>query len=187
MLLEEFISRAEAVGSECRMASCPRNAVEAVSSILLEEEVRDEPGHIALWAEDRLIGEEERQELSKRIPGVRFEATREAASQAAVGITWVDWGVAQTGTLVSNSAAAGHRLASMLPPVHVALLPADRIVDDMAGALARLDVRQCGYVGAITGPSRTADIERVLTIGVHGPRRLVIVLMEVSPAKGEDQ
>jgi len=187
MLLEQFTRQAQAVGSECRLASDHRHVVEAVCSILMEEEVRDEPGRLAVWADNRLLGEAERQELSKRIPGVRFEVTREAAAQAAVGITWMEWGVAQTGTLLSNSAAAVHRLASTLPPVHVALLPAERIVGDIATALARFDVRQCGYIAAITGPSRTADIERVLTIGVHGPRRLVIVLIQEGVGRDESQ
>ena len=54
-----------------------------------------------------------------------------------------------------------------LPSVHVALGPADGIQPDMAAALKRIHPRQSRYISMITGPSRTADIERVLTIGAH--------------------
>jgi len=53
-----------------------------------------------------------------------------------------------------------------------------RILPDLAALLGRIDPGQTGYISMITGPSRTADIERVLTIGVHGPERLVIVFVD---------
>ena len=68
--------------------------------------------------------------------------------------------------------------ASALPLIHVPVVPTDAIQPDMASALARIHPSQSGYISMITGPSRTADIERVLTIGVHGPARLVIVFVD---------
>ena len=64
------------------------------------------------------------------------------------------------------------------PTIHVAVVPTDAIQPDMASALARVHPSQTGYISMITGPSRTADIERVLTIGVHGPARLVVVFVD---------
>jgi len=183
-MFDLFTKQAEAVGAECRLVGDRRQAISLIVSVLKTEGVEDLPGRWAVWANDRLMGEDERREILHGAPGVRFDVSRETASQALVGISDMDWGVAQTGTLLSNASAVDCRLVSTLPPIHVALLPVNRIVLDMATALARLDVRRCAYVAAITGPSRTADIERVLTIGVHGPRRLLIVLIQDSEHGG---
>lgn len=149
-----------------------------ILAALREEGVEEEQGRWAVWADEGLLLPGERQLVLSRMPGVRFDVTRDNAGQALAGISEMDWGVAQTGTLLSDSSFVRRRLVSTLPQVHIALLPVSRIVSDMATALAQFDVRTCGYLAAITGPSRTADIERVLTIGVHGPRKLIIILVE---------
>lgn len=104
---------------------------------------------------------------------------RQQAGQLAVGITPALFGIAETGTLVVDSTDEDLRLCSMLPAMHIALLPADSVYPDMdaiADKLAQLTARSPGYLAFITGPSRTADIERELTIGVHGPAELTILL-----------
>jgi len=105
---------------------------------------------------------------------------RGAADRIHTGVTPAQWGVAETGTIIIDSRSEQTRLASMLPLVHVALLPRDRIVpslDAIAGELEDLMAAGPGYLAFITGPSRTADIERVLTIGVHGPAELHILIL----------
>jgi L-lactate dehydrogenase complex protein LldG len=57
-------------------------------------------------------------------------------------------------------------------------VPTASLLPDLAAVLARVDPRTSTYLAFITGPSRTADIERVLTIGVHGPGRLIIVFVD---------
>ncbi len=116
--------------------------------------------------------------LAGRVPGLRFDVTRELAAQAKAGISQFEWAAAGTGTLLQDATAVDQRLVSSLPLLHIAMVPAARIVADVPTALAKFDPKQCGYLAAITGPSRTADIERVLTIGVHGPERLVIVFVD---------
>ncbi|MEW6242906.1 MAG: lactate utilization protein [Bacillota bacterium] len=102
-----------------------------------------------------------------------------SAAGAALGICCYEMGVADTGTLVADASTYDARLVSSLPPVHVAILNSDDLVPDMATALSRMYVRPRppAYVAMVTGPSRTADIERELTLGVHGPGRLVIFLL----------
>ena len=86
--------------------------------------------------------------------------------------------MADTGTLVQDATAADKRLVSTLPFIHVALIATSGLRADMPAWLADVQPDAIGYLAMITGPSRTADIERVLTIGVHGPQRLIIVFVD---------
>ena len=97
-----------------------------------------------------------------------------------VGITTVDYALADTGTLVLISGQGRARAASLLPPVHVALVETRQIIaglDDLFGLLAENDGELASAVTFITGPSRTADIELTLVVGVHGPQQLHVCLL----------
>ncbi len=96
-------------------------------------------------------------------------------------LTSADRAIAETGTLVLDSGSEDVRIATMLSETHIAWIPAGRIVPDTASLSAFLIGKMKslpGYLAFITGPSRTADIERVLAIGVHGPQELHILIME---------
>lgn len=98
-----------------------------------------------------------------------------------MGVTLVDFGVAETGTLVLNSNSEETRLSTMLCETHVAILKESKIRKtalSMADELNELVKASSSYTAFITGASRTADIERVLALGVHGPLELVILLVE---------
>ncbi len=98
-----------------------------------------------------------------------------------MGVTTADFGIADTGTLVINSNDEQTRLATMLCEVHVAILAVSDIRETALSMTKELEilVRQKGsYTAFVTGASRTADIERVLAIGVHGPLELHIILVE---------
>jgi L-lactate dehydrogenase complex protein LldG len=115
--------------------------------------------------------------------GIGFvrEGLRNHLAGIDIGLTMVDFGIAETGTLVIDSSSEEVRLATMISEVHVAVLPKDRI---RASAFElEEDLRQMmgaapNYAAFITGASRTADIERVLALGVHGPLELHILLLE---------
>jgi L-lactate dehydrogenase complex protein LldG len=96
------------------------------------------------------------------------------------GITSAQWAIAETGTLVLESQRERHRLVSLVPPVHLAVVEAGRIRRTMAEVLAA--VNQPGELSRavtfITGPSRTSDIELTLAIGVHGPGQLHVIVIE---------
>lgn len=99
----------------------------------------------------------------------------------ATSVTFADWGIADTGTLVIKSDSEELRIATMLADTHIAVLKASQIVPD-ADAIADqlneiLKSDSASYTAFITGPSRTADIERVLAIGVHGPKELHILIL----------
>ena len=102
-------------------------------------------------------------------------------ADTAVGITGTAYAMADTGTIVVCSGQAGGRAESLLPPAHIALVKTTDLVPglpELLGALGcdhRFELSSA--VTFITGPSRTADIELTLTIGVHGPKQLFIVLV----------
>ncbi|KLU60034.1 lactate utilization protein C [Peptococcaceae bacterium CEB3] len=112
---------------------------------------------------------------------------RQAAPSVGAGITQLKWGIAELGTLVQIGTDVDQRLLAMLPPLHVALVQTSELVPTLAEALKLIhSLPQIpGFVGFITGPSRTADIERVLTIGVHGPGRFLAVFVDEDVREGE--
>lgn len=105
---------------------------------------------------------------------------RERLGGIDIGLTMADAGIAETGTIVVRSTNEEVRLATMIAETHIAILPASRIVADSYDLEPRLVewMGQPDYTAFITGASRTADIERVLALGVHGPLELHILILE---------
>lgn len=106
---------------------------------------------------------------------------RNHLSGVDVGLTYGDLGLAETGTLVLNCPNEELRLATMVCEYHVCVLPKSKIYADGYEAeeqLRKFMLDAPNYTAFITGPSRTADIERVLSIGVHGPLELHILILE---------
>jgi L-lactate dehydrogenase complex protein LldG len=96
------------------------------------------------------------------------------------GISECDALVAQTGGVLITARSAGGRALSVLPPHHVVLATRAQIVPDLPAAYALLEARYSAnwpsFISFITGPSRTGDIERILVLGAHGPKRLTVFL-----------
>ena len=139
----------------------------------------------------------ERVMAAPNLEGAAFDILAEACQTAGIslvredlrqypwgidmGVTLMDFGIAETGTLVLDSRSEETRLATMLSEVHAAVLPVSRIRESalaMDGELTSLTRDSGSYMAFITGASRTADIERVLALGVHGPLELHIMLVE---------
>ncbi len=102
--------------------------------------------------------------------------------QVEVGITTCEALIARNGSImVSNANAAGRRL-SIYPPVHVVFAKASQLVMDIKDAMSLIQNRYGKDVPTmlttITGPSRTADIEKMLVLGAHGPKELYVFLIE---------
>jgi L-lactate dehydrogenase complex protein LldG len=108
------------------------------------------------------------------------DALRDACAAADIGITSADYALAETGTLVMLSSRKEARLVSLLPPVHVAVVPRSRILANLDELLSLLPkpAEQTSSMVLITGPSRTADIEQILVRGVHGPGEIYAVIVE---------
>ena len=175
---EAFKTRAEAVSAEVHRFAGKEEALAFVLAFLKEAGVSDAPQCGAVWSAGSFLDWAGTDKLRAEVPGLSFEVSREGSAAARVGLSQMDWAIAGTGTLVQDATAVETRLVSTLPPIHVAIIGGDRILEDMGSVLERLRPDQLNYISFISGPSRTADIERVLTIGVHGPGRLVIVVID---------
>ena len=99
-----------------------------------------------------------------------------------VGVTAADYAIAESGTIVLSSAEPNALLVSLLPPTHVAVLRSSQIVARLDEAITKLaettEANAWRSATFITGPSRTGDVELVLSIGVHGPKELHVIIVD---------
>lgn len=173
-LLEQFCQTASRAGAEVVRCVSTAAAVEYL--------IRHAGGTIVVpdFADARRLALVRRLQDrgGKVICGDLFQTT----ATAAAGVTGANFGLADTGTVVLEASAQDVRLASTLPQRHFVLLhPAKILPDHMAAAplLRRLHSRQSpDLIAFITGPGRTADIQRILTAGPYGPRELHILLLD---------
>jgi L-lactate dehydrogenase complex protein LldG len=174
-----FVEQAEAVATVVTRAESSEQVADAIGEV-----IGDDRTYVG-W-----------DDLEAFIPGwdamangrgwVRVDATVGTGSRTAdlarvgdvkVGITGADVAIAATGTVVLAHGPGRPRAASLLVETHLVLLPVNRIVPSLHDALVAVRDVDTSNVVAITGPSRTGDIESILTLGVHGPRQVHIVLI----------
>jgi len=108
------------------------------------------------------------------------EELRAACAMADFGITSADYALADTGTFVMIASPQEARLVSLLPPAHIGVIPANRLLPNLDELFVRVP-RPADHASSmvlITGPSRTADIEQILVRGVHGPGEIYAVIVE---------
>jgi L-lactate dehydrogenase complex protein LldG len=177
-IFETFKLRAEAVSAEVHHFPRKNEALDFILHYLHDAGISDAPQACAVWASCPFLDGFDLKQISATTPGLTFDVNRGVSADAKAGISQLDWAIANTGTLVQDAAPVDQRLVSTLPLIHIALVRSDRLVPDLPAALTKIRPEQTNYISFITGPSRTADIERVLTIGVHGPEKLIIVFFD---------
>jgi len=108
-------------------------------------------------------------------------AARSKMFAAEIGITSATLAIAETGSLLMASTSGRERTASLLPPVHVAIVERAQVVPDLFDAFAQLEAAGVENIASnvtlITGPSKTGDLELKLTTGVHGPGKWHVVVI----------
>ena len=172
-LAGRFTEELEAIGGEVHRLGTMEDA-QAEFTQLVDE---------ARW---KLIGGVDRplcrQLDSDRVTWVGAKGNPKDMSELEVGLLEADWLLADTGTCMVACATPGERLMCYLPPVSIVIAKTDQLVEhmpavwtDVARRCAEPDLR--GEFVFITGPSRTADIEKILILGVHGPKRLIVLLV----------
>jgi L-lactate dehydrogenase complex protein LldG len=111
---------------------------------------------------------------------VREEQPARELAACPVGITQCESLVAESGTICVSAGLTG-RAGTILPPIHLVVATKDQLVPDLDTSLVRLHERYGKRLPStmswITGPSRTGDIEKILVLGAHGPKRLILLLL----------
>jgi L-lactate dehydrogenase complex protein LldG len=114
-----------------------------------------------------------------RLAALAAEERRRQLLACDVGITSCDWAIAETGTLVMCSRPGQERLASLIAPMHIAIVERAQILPDLIDVFQRLDAKDLpSNITLITGPSKTGDIELQLTTGVHGPGKWRVIIVQ---------
>ncbi len=184
-IIERFVQEATAVGAQVHRLSGEPQLVEKILEICAHQ-----PGEIALSVAPLFGNTDVRSELGARGLSIfagnqsGHEQTVAGLASCAVGVTSADYAIAETGTVVLSSDEPDALLVSLLPPLHIALVRSEQIIATMDEALARIGRERMGQssstcsVTLITGPSRTSDVELVLSIGVHGPKELHVIIID---------
>lgn len=188
VLVEQFKRELEAVGGVFHCASSAEAACDHIVQVASSHRTRLAIGwNVALIEEIGLRTRLEQAEIQffTRSEGVNAEDFAKRAPAAEIGVTAVDYALADTATLVLGAGLGRARSVSLLPPVHIALLKPDQIIPGLdelfpllADNYAKSNESLDSALTFITGPSRTADIELTLVVGVHGPQELHVVLLD---------
>jgi len=176
-LVETFKQQLESVGGHCIVVSDESELTTALKHVVGEIEANGlETRRVAL-SDSPLLGVIMR-DLEAQGHEIAMTPSASDLFQFDVGITSAQAAIAETGTLVLEQARERNRLVSLLPPVHIAIVNAGDICATMSEAItrARKESDTSSAITFITGPSRTADIELTLTIGVHGPKELYVIV-----------
>jgi L-lactate utilization protein LutC len=180
-LRAQFVAALTAVGGKPIEAAGETGAIEKVAELILSAGL-----HSAAIGEGITVEAEAfAQRLSRegcRIARVGTNSAsnlREMLPAIDAGIVEADYAIASAGTLVLIGQAARPRSLSLLPPINIVLLRAGRILPDLAAVLRAVGPQTMAAhpLVMVTGPSRTADIEKRIVIGVHGPKELYVVII----------
>jgi L-lactate dehydrogenase complex protein LldG len=178
-LIESFIKELLNVNTEVREAQGEEEVRDFIAGIVREKGLSS----YVMWESESLNSLGLKELLQKE--GLRQITSNDKndIAEAGIGITGADYAIADTGTLVLLTDEDRPRGVSLLPPIHLAIIRKSDIVSDIRVLFIilkqRLDAGQStpSCMTFITGPSRTADIELNLTLGVHGPKELYVIII----------
>ncbi len=182
-VVARFIAEAEAVACEVTRAGSAADVFAAINSVF----VRTGSSTFLSWNDlvdvapgwDSWVDEAgyQRVDATVRQDPAERQIDNARAGSVVVGVTGADWGIAASGSVVLSHGPGRARSASLLVEHHVVLLPTARVVGSLHDAMGRVGWEDNSNIAVITGPSRTGDIESILTIGVHGPHHVHIILI----------
>ncbi len=181
-LVGTFVRTVEDTAAHCHVVARPRDGDDTregpIPADLLGRLVDELYAHHVVVSDEPEAAAVGRQ-LAERGVAVH-EPTPEHAAGARLGVTSAVAGIAATGSLVLDSRRMGSRSACLLPPVHLCVMEVNKLLqtpgDALRGVASGSDALPSSLV-LVTGPSRTGDIEQLITLGAHGPTALHVVLV----------
>jgi L-lactate dehydrogenase complex protein LldG len=180
-ICDEFKQSLEAVDGHCVIAHGDTEVAQALTEIISAlQKTKLRAQHIAISENPELERLLHLTDLEIEELGIAPNA--QDIFRFDVGISTAQAAIAETGTLVLDSTRERHRLVSLVPPVHIAIIRASQIYRTLGEVLTLIRVTKqvSPALTFITGPSRTADIELTLAIGVHGPQELYVIIDEMN-------
>lgn len=182
-LLDLFKRRFEALNGELFLTKDISDAGEKLNSIL--SSINEKKG---ITYSSKLIKAvlSTKKDLQKHFDVLddKYLESEELATYS-VGLTTADFLIARTGSIVLNSLNHGGRRLSVLPPIHIVIAESNQILRSLEDIFdSNFISEDWSYATIISGPSRTSDIEKQLVLGAHGPKRLILILIQ-SNAKQE--
>ncbi|MCK5392628.1 MAG: lactate utilization protein [Deltaproteobacteria bacterium] len=178
-LKTQFVGELENVNTNVLEAGSEDEVKSFLQDLIKEKELKS----FAIWESEFLKEMNLKQELKDAGLKLITAKNKNRIAKADIGITEVDYAIADTGTLVLLTDKNQPRSVSLLPPIHLAIVRPENLVRNINDLFIILksrlpntdDISSC--MTFITGPSRTADIELNLTLGVHGPKELYVVIL----------
>jgi L-lactate dehydrogenase complex protein LldG len=179
-LRSQFVAALKAVGGNAIEASTEADAVGKIVEVLWSAGVRSAAIGAGITTDAAsAVARLSRDGCPISTIGELWGGLKESLASVDAGIVEADYAIASTGTLVMIADPARPRSLSLLPPINIVVLRAARILPDLAAVLRTVGPQTVAAhpMVMITGPSRTADIEKRIVIGVHGPKHLYVVII----------
>jgi L-lactate dehydrogenase complex protein LldG len=180
--IEKLVSLMEAMRTEVHLSSA-QNWANTVKDILKKRELKS-----LLYAPRTVVGEtlahhwgKDDADLPQLIPyEMEIEQLKERVFTIEAAITSSAGAIAETGALILWPTEKEPRLMSIVPPLHIAVLKADKIHNSLSEVIQKENwpAKMPTNVVLVSGPSKTADIEMTLAFGVHGPKELIVLILE---------
>jgi L-lactate dehydrogenase complex protein LldG len=178
-LKTQFIDELTNVNTNVAELENEENINKALLNLIKKKELKS----FSIWESEYLKEINLKEDLKNAGLKLITAKNKNKIANSDIGITEVDYAIADTGTLVLLTDKNQPRSVSLLPPIHLAIVRPENLVRDIHDLFIILksemanveDITSC--MTFVTGPSRTADIELNLTLGVHGPKELIVVIV----------
>jgi L-lactate dehydrogenase complex protein LldG len=179
-LVDEFSEKLRALSGSVEIINNTKHLNKAVTAIFDKTDSKSFTG----WDTEELAG------LYKTLQQKGFKYTKstrnDLQAKCDIGITLADYAISESGTIVLYNNKIQNRNCSLIVPIHIAILQKEKIVKSIFDIISTIskdyssldsinELSNC--ITLITGPSRTADIELILTLGVHGPKELYVLVV----------